>query len=185
MTKHLAKRLSALDVLSLKLAAFAPERDPAAYEHHTQKYFEDCQPEGQVEIHLVKVIAHTAWWLHYLPAVETNLLSEGMAKRQESVPPDQPQISSGIAMAMAFRDQSKVLDKLSLHEQRLSILFSKSLTQLHKIQANRREVEKTQMQNAGCDPAQDGFVLSAGKIETRVHRNDRLKEAWNAPYYRA
>ena len=80
MTKNSAKRRSALDGLHHRLAAFAPESDPAAYEHHTQKYFEHCQPEGPVETHLVRVIAHTAWWLHRVPAIETNILNEAILR---------------------------------------------------------------------------------------------------------
>jgi hypothetical protein len=175
MTKNSRKRHSTLDVLRQELAAVAPERDLAAYEDHAKQYFEGSQPAGPVEIHLVKVIAHIAWWLRRIPAVETNILNEAIAKRQESVPAGQPPISSGLAMAMAFCDQGKVLNKLSLHHERLSIVFCKFVKQLHKIQADRR----------ACEPRQDGFVLSGGKIETRVHRNDRLRQAWNARPYRA
>jgi len=185
MTKNSRKKISALDALSLALSSVAPETDLAAYEHHTKQYFEDCQPAGQLEIHLVKVIARNAWWLRRIPNIETILLNAAMDKRQESVSADQPEIDSRLALAMAFCDPGKVLDKLSLHHERLSILFGKSVKQLHKIQADRRAVEKKQMQDAACGPAHDGFVLSAGKNETRVRRNDRLKEAWNAPYYRA
>ena len=178
MTKNMPKRRSALDALRDGLAAFAPEIDPTAYNQHTQNYFQDCQPAGPVETHLVRVLAHTSWWLHHIPAIETNFLNEAIAKRQENATADQPPISSGLAIALAFCDQSKVLNKLSLHHERLSILFSKSLKQFLKMQADRRAA-------AACGPAQDGFVLSTDKIETRSQRNDRLKQAWNAPHYRA
>src|SRR5258708_36851494 len=185
MTKTSRKKLSALNALSLALASVAPETDLVVYEHHTKQYFEDCQPAGPVEIHLVKVNARNAWWLRRLPTIETNLLNAAMDKRQQSVSADQPGIDSRLALALAFCDPGKVLDKLSLHHERLSILFGKSVKQLHKIQADRPHVEKKQVQDAACGLARDGFVLSAGKNETRVRRNDRLKQAWNAPYYRA
>jgi len=178
MNRNPSKRRSALDALRVGLAAFAPESDRAAYKHHAQKYFEDCKPAGPVETHLVRVLAHTSWWLHHIPAIETNFLNEAIAKRQENATADQPPISSGLAIALAFCDQSKVLNKLSLHHERLSILFSKSLKQFLKMQADRRAA-------AACGPAQDGFVLSPAETETRIERNHRLKLAWNAPYYRA
>ena len=175
MAKNSAKRRSAQEILSQTLAAFAPETDLVAYEHHTKEFFDDCQPATPTEVDLVKVIANTSWWLRRILAIETNILNAAIAERQESVSPDQPQISSGLAMAMAFSDQSRVLEKLSQHEERLSNLFYRSVKRLHKIQADRR----------ACGPPQDGFVLSGGENETRAHRNDRLKQAWNAPYHRA
>src|SRR5258708_19244502 len=147
MTKNSRKKLSALNGLSLALSSIAPETDLAAYEHHTKQYFDDCQPAGAVEIHLVKVIARNAWWLRRIPAIETNLLN-AMDKRQESVSADQPEIDSRLALALAFCDPGKVLDKLSLHHERLSILFGKSVKQLHKIQPHRPPVEKKQLQHA-------------------------------------
>jgi hypothetical protein len=185
MTKNSAKRRSVMDALHHRLAAFAPESDPAAYERHTQKYFEDCQPVGPVEIHLLQVIAHTAWWLHHLPTIEANLLEEASVRRQESVSADQPQVSNALALALAYCDQGKVLDKLSLHHERLSILFSKSFRQFLKTQADRRAAESKQTLNTACRQEQDGFVLWPAEIEINLQRKDRLKQAWNGPYYRA
>ncbi len=185
MTRNSPKKRSTRNALRHILTGVVPESDLAAYEHHTQKYFEDCQPAGPVEIHLVQTLAQTAWRLRRIRAIETNLLNAAIAEQQESVSADQPPIGSGLAMARAFCDQGKVLDQLSVHHERLSRLFGRYLRLLHKIQAGRRAVEKKQMQNAACDPVQDGFVLSPDKIETRSQRNDRLKQAWSAPHYRA
>jgi len=68
-------------------------------------------------------------------------------------------------------------------------LFKETLKQLRKIQAERRAIEKEQLQNAAIimemhkdeavsyDPAKDGFVFSPAEIDTFIQRNVRLTQA--------
>src|SRR5205823_2990903 len=103
--------------------------------------------------------------------------------------------------------QVKALAAISMHEQRVSREFHRSLKELREVQATRREQERlqkieaarlyklhndlqqaTQTDAAGAtnepatpyDATQDGFVFATEEIETYVRREDRRTAARKA-----
>src|SRR5437879_3589628 len=55
------------------------------------------------------------------------------------------EIQSALATAKSYRAQANALASISMHEQRVSREFHRSLKELREIQAERREQERRQM----------------------------------------
>jgi len=171
-----------------------PSEDQAAYEHHTRRLFDDLQPKGALEEQLVQSLADTSWRINRIAALETNLLALGIHEQSANIDTTHPEAHAALAMAASVREQTRALANLSMHEHRLSRQFERTLKQLREIQAERRDKEKDQMENASrllalhqeeglpYDPTEDGFVFSNDEIETSIRRTHRLREATNAYY---
>jgi hypothetical protein len=95
--------------------------------------------------------------------------------------------------ARAFRDDSKSFVNLSIYEQRLHRSMKESLRQLRELQTERREREKTEMDDAirllktqqmkglPCEPepATNGskFVYARAEIAAEAGRRNRLEDS--------
>jgi len=173
-----------------------PSEDHVAYENHTRRLSDDLQPKGALEEQLVQSLADTSWRINRVAALETNLLSLGIHEQSDQIDTAHPEAHAALAMAASIREQTRALANLSMHEHRLSRQFERALKQLREIQAERREKEKEQMENAArllslhqaeglpYDPAEDGFVFSNDEIETSLRRTYRLQQA-NQAYFTA
>jgi hypothetical protein len=87
-------------------------------------------------------------------------------------------------------DAHRLLASLSIHGQRLSRQFQKTLNQLREIQLERFERHRRDLRDAASvlefhkkkglpyDPAEDGFVFSKIEIEAFAQRTMRPNEAW-------
>jgi transcription termination factor NusB len=171
-----------------------PSEDHAAYENHTRRLVDDLQPKGALEEQLAQSLADTSWRINRVAALETNLLALGIHEQSANIDTEHPEVHAALAMAASIREQTRALANLSMHENRLSRQFERTLKQLREIQAERRENEKDQMEKAArllslhqeeglpYDPAEDGFVFSNDEIETSIRRTHRLREATNAYY---
>ncbi len=171
-----------------------PSEDHAAYEKHTSRLFQDLQPKGALEQQLVQSLGDTSWRINRVAALETNLLALGIHEQSEKIDTAHPEAHAALAMAASIREQTRALANLSMHENRLSRQFERTLKQLREIQAERRAKEKDQLEKAArllalhqeeglpYDPAEDGFVFSNDEIETSIRRTHRLREATNAYY---
>jgi hypothetical protein len=104
--------------------------------------------------------------------------------------------------ARAFRDDSKSFVNLSIYEQRLHRSMKESLRQLRQLQTERREREKTEMDNTirllktqqmkglPFEPEAGKFVYTTAEIALeaarRARREDSLlaeKAGFNLPRY--
>jgi hypothetical protein len=169
-----------------------PNEDLAAYQRHSQAFFDEFQPQGATETHLVQSLVDTAWRLNRVPALETNLLSLGMLEHSAAIDADHPEAQAALAMAAAFSAQTRAFALLSTYGQRLSRQFEKTLQQLRDLQAQRRQDEKYELSRAAdlvqqhqleerpYDPAQDGFVFSNDQIQSFIHSRDRDHRAREA-----
>ncbi len=138
-------------------SAVLPSEDPAAYEAHRRSFFADLQPLGALEEHLVRSLADTAWRLNRIPALEADLLVDGLAQ------------------------QTRALATLGMNEARLSRQFDRTLKQLREIQAQRRDAEAAQVevqevaiaagQDAGPGETKVGFVLRNNPIDAYIARH--------------
>jgi hypothetical protein len=158
-----------------------PTEDLQAYQLHLKSFTDEYCPQGATEAHLVQALADASWRLNRVAALETNVLTLGIAGNADP-------IQGALAIAAALESQSKALSNLSMHSQRLSRQFERTVAQLRELQQTRREREKHELndlldiiemhRSTGeiYNASADGFVFSAAQIEaaTRTRRRERL-----------
>ena len=133
-------------------------------------------------------------------AVETNLLSLGITEMESRIQANHPEAEAALAMALAFREHNRAFANISVHSQRLTRQFERTLALLRQLQAERRANEERQLDNAAkilkmhkhqhrssepapYNPADDGFVFSNAEIETFLHREERMEQAKIHDFY--
>jgi len=162
------KHRSSLNALRHGLTAASAvlaSEDPAAYENHRRRFFDEYQPGTPTESELVAELADTAWRLNRIPLLEAELLSQ-TPNPQSLIP---------------------LLSTLGLHSQRLSRQFHRALATLRDIQSTRRDQERRQLKEATAllelhkhkqipwDPAADGFVFSKDEVERYARPSNSSK----------
>ncbi len=160
-----------------------PTEDLAAYQLHLQSFTDEYAPKGATESNLVQALADTSWRLNRVAALETNLLTLGIANGGNP-------IDDAMSIVAALESQSKALSNLSMHSQRLSRQFERTVAQLRDLQKTRRAEEKQDLNSLldiiemydskgeTYDPSADGFVFSESQIaaERRAHNRENLAE---------
>jgi hypothetical protein len=149
-----------------------PKEELEAYQRHLKSFAEEYDPKGATESNLVQALADASWRLNRVVALETNLL-----------------------MAGDLESQAKALANLSMHSQRLSRQFERTVTQLRALQKIRRVKENNDLsdlldimemvESTGetYDPSEDGFVFSKFQIDAAIRaraRENRALEAFAA-----
>ncbi len=164
-----------------------PTEDLQAYQRHLKSFTEECTPKGPIEAHLVQALADTSWRLNRVAALETNLLN--LAAVGEG-------IEDALAIAASLESQSKALSNLSMHSQRLSRQFERTVDKLNELQKTRRDQEAEQLENLldvvemyECkgepfDPAAHGFVFSEPQINAGIRARNRESLVAKAYHYR-
>ena len=141
-------------------SAVLPSEDRDTFDQHCRQFLEEYQPTTATETHLVQELADTSWRLRRVPLLEAHILTEATSREQHANP--LPTIHA--------------LANLGLHGARLSRQFHKTLDQLRKIQAARRDLKTTAMlenhKNKGfsADPSDNGFVFSTSDGAPRVSK---------------
>jgi len=168
-----------------------PAEDLAAYQSHVKSFTDEYHPQGATEAHLVQALADTSWRLNRVAAQETNLLSLGLAHPTAIDAPSQ--IQDAMSMVAALESQSKALSNLSMHSQRLSRQFERTVTQLRDLQQTRRAQEKKALNDLldvlemheakgePYNPSEDGFVFSDQQINESIQARNRerlIDQAW-------
>jgi len=149
-----------------------------AYQSHLRSFTDEYHPKGATEANLVQALADASWRLNRVAALETNVLMLGIT--QECDP-----IAGALAIASALESQSKALSNLSMHSQRLSRQFERTVTQLRDLQKTRRAQEKDglddlldimemcESQGETYNPSEDGFVFSEQQIDAAQRARTR------------
>jgi hypothetical protein len=157
-----------------------PTEDLQAYQRHTKSFTDEYTPKGATEANLVQVLADTSWRLNRVAALETNLLSLGINHDPGTTIDAPQQIQDALSIVSALESQSKALSNLSMHSQRLSRQFERTITQLRDLQKIRRIKEKSDLdklidiiqlyesKGKTYDPSADGFVFSQQQIDARI-----------------
>jgi hypothetical protein len=173
-----------------------PTEDLHAYQLHLKSFTDEYKPEGATESHLVQALADTSWRLNRVAALETNLLTLGMAHATCPVSGAPPQIQDALALVSALESQSKALANLSMHSQRLSRQFERTVAQLRELQETRSAQQKQELNDlidilnmydeAGetYSPSEDGFVFSEAQIDAGMRARNR-KHLADEAYHRA
>jgi len=153
-----------------------PTEDLQAYQSHLKSFTDEYHPLGATESHLVQALADASWRLNRVAALETNLLSLAAV--------GDPLVDA-LAIAASLERQSKALANLSMHSQRLSRQFERTVTQLRDLQKTRQTHEKHDLNNLldiiemvestgeTYDPSADGFVFSEPQIDTARRARNR------------
>jgi hypothetical protein len=189
---HAGKKKSSLNALRHGLTSqivVMPTEDLHIYHRHLKSFTDEYHPQGATESHLVQALADTAWRLNRVAALESNLLTLAPAE-----------VQNAMSMVASLESQSKALANLSLHSQRLSRQFERTVAQLRDLQNSRRSQENQELENLleimdmyelkgeTYDPSEDGFVFSETQINTAILTRNRerlTEEASNFHYDRA
>jgi hypothetical protein len=157
-----------------------PNEDLEAYQHHLKSFIEEYHPKGATESQLVQALSDVSWRLNRVAALETNLLTI---------------TASPASLVAEIEAQSRALANLSLHSQRLSRLFEKTVAQLRELQQRRHSqedrdldtlLEITEMfeeRGETYNAKEDGFVFTQSQISQAIQSRNRdrlLEEAYEA-----
>jgi len=160
------KQRSSLNALSHGLTSqivVMPTEDLQVYQRHLNSFTGEYDPQGATEAHLVQTLSDTAWRLNRVAVLEADLLTS----------------------AAELESQSKALANLSLHSQRLSRQFERTVAQLRDLQKTRRTQEKLDLDNLlnitemykskgeTYRPSDDGFVFSPTQIQAAIRTRNR------------
>jgi hypothetical protein len=174
-----------------------PGDDLKAYQSHVQSYVDQCKPKGAIEAQLVQTLADTAWRINRVSALESNLLTLGMVHVPDQLSEAPEQVQQALSIAASLESQTRALANLSLHGQRLSRQFEKTLALLKQLQSDRLLQEQYDLKQAAdliqmheqegepYDPIEDGFVFSTEEIEETLRLRNRADRAESAAAYLA
>jgi hypothetical protein len=186
------KQRSSLNALRHGLTAASPvlpSEDPAAYEDHRRRFFDEYQPATPTESELVQELADTSWRLNRIPLLEAAIL----AGHQPPATSDQPPAPSDQPPADIV-DAHRLIANLGIQGHRLSRQFQKSLDTLRDIQADRIERERRDLQDAAAllefhkhkgipwQPADHGFVFAKDHVERFAQRKKHLNASRHIEY---
>jgi hypothetical protein len=182
------KKQSSLNALRQGLTGqivVMPTEDLQAYQLHLKSFTDEYSPAGATEANLVQALADTSWRLNRVAALETNLLTMGIANATSPITDAPNQVQDAFAIVSALESQSKALSNLSLHSQRLSRQFERTVIQLRELQKLRRDQENRDLDNLRdiiemyedkgetYDASEDGFVFSEDQIDDAIRRRNR------------
>jgi hypothetical protein len=172
-----------------------PSEDLRAYQLHLESFIAEYHPEGATEANLVQALADASWRLNRVAALETNLLTLGLAGELDRFTQSPQQIQNALSTAAALESQSKALANLSMHSQRLSRQFERTVAQLRELQKTRHAQQKKDLENLisimeMCEskgepyhPSEDGFVFTPQQIEAAIRIRNRDRRAMDAYSY--
>ncbi len=165
-----------------------PGEDLEAYQQHVKSFTGDLHPVGAIEANLVQALADCSWRLNRVAVLENSVHALALPAGDDPIP-------GGLSVGTALESLSKTLSNLSLHTQRLSRQFERTVNQLRELQKSRADQEAsdldqfldiTEMYEAKAepyDPSTDGFVFSEQQINQAILRRNREREADKALGY--
>jgi hypothetical protein len=147
-----------------------PAEDLEAYQFHIQSFVDEYHPKGPTETQLVQSLADSAWRLNRVAVLETNLLTHDIVYEDFPNHESTHEMREAIAVAHALDSHTRALANLSLHGQRLSRQFEKTLKLLQDLQAKRKaqEVQTHASKEKPHRPADLGFVFAEDQLEAFV-----------------
>jgi hypothetical protein len=166
-----------------------PSEDMDAYRKFSEEIVDSLDAQTPVERQFAQTVADNQWRINRIRSIEDGMLGMGHFEAAGNIDFGHPQIHAAFTAARAFRDDSKSFVNLSIYEQRLHRSMKESLRQLKELQAERREKNKTEMDDAirllktqqmkglPFDPAANGFVYASAEITLESARRDRLADS--------
>jgi len=153
-----------------------PTEDLEVYHRHLKSFTDEYNPQGATETNLSQALADTAWRLNRIVSIEASLLNLAAVNQLDVHP---------AAIVAGLESQAKSLASLSLHSQRLSRQFERTVAQLRDLQQIRRSQETKDLDNVlnimeiykskgeTYLPSDDGFVFSPARINAAIRTRNR------------
>ena len=169
-----------------------PNEDLAAYRSHLKSFTDEYQPKGATEAQLVQQLADTSWRLNRAASLEATLYTLAAGLGSDPITDAPEPTKSTIALAAALESNAKALMNLSLHSQRLSRQFERTVTQLRDIQKTRQAAERDQLNDLvniikmqeskgkTYNPSDHGFVFTKEEIARAIQSRTRQNLARQA-----
>jgi hypothetical protein len=177
-----------------------PTEDMDAYQAFSKEIVDSLDAETPVERQFAQTVADNQWRINRIRSIEDGMLGMGHFEAAGDFDCPTSEIHSAMTAARAFRDDSKSFVNLSIYEQRLHRSMKDSLRQLKELQTERREREKTEMDDAirllktqqmkglPFEPDPEKFVYASAELARRARHEDALlaeKAAFNLARYTA
>jgi hypothetical protein len=150
-----------------------PAEDLEAYQHHVQGFVDEYHPQGATETQLVQSLADAAWRLNRVAVLETNLLTHDIVYEDFPNHESTHEMREAVAIAAALDRHTKALANLSLHGQRLSRQFERTLVLLQQLQSTRH-LQKTANPLQTRRLPSNGFVFPNDKIQVSTRSGKAL-----------
>ena len=127
-------------------------------------------------------LADTRWRLLRIPALEANLYALGQLEFAEKFSIEAGPVAAGLIQAHTFLAYQKQFNNLAIQEARLCRRFEKEMAELKRIQAERidrqrceleqaaRLYSKAKQERAPFNPSEFGFDFSTEEIELYLKR---------------
>src|ERR1035438_2655909 len=195
-TSPTGKARSAMNALRHGLTArvvVLPTEDMDAYQAFAKEIVDSLDAQTPVERQFAQTVADNQWRINRIRSIEDGMLGMGHFEAAGNFDCPSSEIHSAMTAARAFRNDSKSFVNLSIYEQRLHRSMKESLRQLKELQTERREKNKTEMDDAirlqkpkkrkgflnDREPATNGdkFVYASTKIALESARRDRLEDS--------
>ncbi len=125
-----------------------PTEDMDAWKAFSKEIVDSLDAQTPVERQFAQTVADNQWRINRIRSIEDGMLAMGHFEDAGNFDTPSPAIHSAMTAARAFRDDSKSFVNLSIYEQRLHRSMKESLRQLRELQAERRELEKKEMDDA-------------------------------------
>jgi hypothetical protein len=155
-----------------------PGEDIDSYKRHVKSFTDEYNPQGATEAQLVQAMADASWRLNRAASLEANLLTFNGALASNDV-------AAAVSAVARLEQHAKTFNALSVHTQRLSRQFERTLDKLREIQQARRAQEQqdldkvvdlTEIHESKGEtyrPSDDGFVFSEAQITAAIRRRKR------------
>jgi hypothetical protein len=161
-----------------------PSEDMDAYQAFSKEIVDSLDAQTPVERQFAQTVADNQWRINRIRSIEDGMLGMGHFEAAGKIDVGHPQIHAALTAARAFRDDSKSFVNLSIYEQRLHRSMKESLRQLKELQAERREREKTEMDDAirllKTQQMKGEFVYARPEIVAEAARRARLEDSLQA-----
>src|SRR5271163_4098404 len=156
-----------------------PAEDMDAYKKFSLEMVESLDAQTPVERQFAQTVVDNQWRINRIRSIEDGMLGLGHFEAAGDFDCPSPEIHSAMTAARAFREDSKAFVNLSIYEQRLHRSMKEALRQLRELQTERREREKTEMDDAirllKTQQMKGKFVYASPKIANESARRDRLQ----------
>jgi hypothetical protein len=158
-----------------------PSEDMEAYQAFSKEIVESLDAQTPVECQFAQTVADNQWRINRIRSIEDGMLGMGHFEPAGDFDCPTSEIHSAMTAARAFRDDSKSFVNLSIYEQRLHRSMKESLRQLRELQTERREREKTEMDDAirllKTQQMKGEFVYASAEIAAEADRRNRLQDS--------
>ena len=195
-TSPQGKARSAMNALRHGLTArvvVLPSEDMDAYQAFSKEIVDSLDAQTPVERQFAQTVADNQWRINRVRSIEDGMLGLGHFEAAGNFDCPSSEIHSAMTAARAFRNDSKSFVNLSIYEQRLHRSMKDALRQLKELQTERREKNKTGMDDSirllktrqmkGLPSETEaavkgiGVVYASAEIALESARRDRLADS--------